>query len=358
MTARIVQGRLRLLGSGIALPGERLPSADLLARIERNFDGLPVRTGHALARRLAVSHRHHSRDWLQRLESPRDGDRNPDLAALALAQALREAGVDAAGLQYLIGHTTTPAKLLPPNIAEVANRLGVAAPYVELRQACTGFANALQLAAGLLAAPGAAPVGIVGSEVGSVFFDPAALASDPSQWVNLMQMGDGAGAVVIGRDDGSPGPAIESLYFGHIGLGRNPGFLLEDGGSDYPAVRQGRVTSTFHHPFETVRDEGEALFRAGFAAAAAAGIAIDSVRYIIPHQANGQIGHWLARGMGLPVERFRGNGAVVGNLGSASIWVALDDLRRSGELAPGDRVLIVGAEATHYLYGGFVYVHG
>jgi 3-oxoacyl-[acyl-carrier-protein] synthase-3 len=33
-------------------------------------------------------------------------------------------------------------------------------------------------------------------------------------------------------------------------------------------------------------------------------------------------------------------------------------LRSSGRLKRGDRVLVLGAEATQYLYGGFVYVHG
>jgi len=49
---------------------------------------------------------------------------------------------------------------------------------------------------------------------------------------------------------------------------------------------------------------------------------------------------------------------VLGNLGSAAIWVTLDRLRRSGRLALGDRVMVLGAEASKYMYGGFLYVHG
>ena len=45
-------------------------------------------------------------------------------------------------------------------------------PHMELRQACTGFANALVIAQGLLATPGCGPVAIVGSETGSVHLDP------------------------------------------------------------------------------------------------------------------------------------------------------------------------------------------
>ena len=357
MTARIAETRLRVLGSGASLPGEPIASAALLARIGTNF-GIETRLGRALAQRLGVESRHHSRDWQTSVEAPRPGHRNPELAAAALRAALAEAGLGADALQYLIGHTTTPARLLPPNIAEVANFVGAAAPYAELRQACTGFANALQLAAGLLSVPAAAPVAIVGSEVGSVYCDPAVLPEEPGQWVNLMQMGDGAGAIVLGPDDGSAAAAIESPFFGHVGLGREPGFALEDGGSDRPALRAGQRTAQFRHAHETVLREGLGLFQAGLAAATRAGVKLDDMRYLLPHQANGLIGDWLAPALDLPRARFVGNGAAVGNLGSASIWVALHALRNSGQLAGGDRVLVLGAEATQYLYGGFVYRHG
>ncbi|GAC1628953.1 MAG: ketoacyl-ACP synthase III [Nevskia sp.] len=356
VSARILRTRLKLLGSGLALPGPAITTAALLSRIEHRF-GIPQRTGVALGRRLGVQTRHHSREWLQPFEAPRAGHRNPELAALALVDALAQAGLPAGRLQFLFGHTTTPARLLPPNISEVAGTLGIGAPYVELRQACAGFANALQLASGLLQEPSAAPVAIVGSETGSVFFDPRALTEEPGQWVNLMQMGDGAGAVVLGPDDGSGGPWLEALFFGQIGLGRPPGFTLEEGGSDYPAVRQGRVCASFHHDFEAVKQDGVDLFQAGLAAAASAGVELGALTAIVPHQANGHIGEWLSRALGIDEALFWGNGDRVGNLGSASIWVALAELRASGRLCAGDRVLFLGAEATQYLYGGFVYVH-
>ncbi len=357
MTARFAAGRVRVLGTGCALPGPPVSSRELLARIETNF-GVSVRTGMALARRLGVASRHICRDFVGRFEPPRAGNRNPELAADAVAAALAQAKLPVARLQYLIGHTTTPARLLPPNIAEVADRLNHAGPYSELRQACTGFANALQWAVSLLAAPAAAPVAIVGSETGSVYFDALALADDPGQWVNLMQMGDGAGAIVLAPDDGTSGPRLESAFFGHIGLGKRPGFSLDEGGSDYPSVRANRAVATFHHDYEAVKRDGAGLFDAGLKAARDMGIDVGALAAIVPHQANGKIGVWLARKLGLAKSMFYGNAERVGNLGSAAIWVALHDLRCSGRLKRGDRVLVLGAEATQYLYGGFVYVHG
>lgn len=357
MTARFAAGRVRVLGTGLALPGRAVSNEELLARIKHNF-GVSTRTGVALGRRLGVASRYICRDFAARFEPPRAGSRNPELAAAAVAAALEQAKLSVARLQYLIGHTTTPARLLPPNIAEVADRLNHAGPYSELRQACTGFANALQWATSMLATPGAAPVAIVGSETGSVYFDALALADDPSQWVNLMQMGDGAGAIVLAADDGTSGARLESAFFGHIGLGKRPGFSLDEGGSDYPAVREGRGVATFQHDYEAVKRDGAELFDAGLKAARDGGVDVDALAAIVPHQANGKIGEWLARRLGLAKRLFYGNAERVGNLGSAAIWAALHDLRCSDRLRPGDRVLVLGAEATQYLYGGFVYVHG
>ena len=43
--------------------------------------------------------------------------------------------------------------------------------------------------------------------------------------------------------------------------------------------------------------------------------------------------------------------ADVGNTGAASIYIALDKLRRSGRWTPGARTLLVPAEATKWFFG-------
>lgn len=357
MSAHLRRQTLAVLGSGSALPGGPISSEELIERMAMNF-GVPTRTGYALTRALGIRSRHFSRDFNDRLEAPRRGCRNPELAASALSAALRQAALEPAHLQYLLAHTATPARQIPPNVSELASIVGHSAPYAELRQACTGFANALQWAAGLLTGNESTPVAIVGSEVGSVYLDPAVL-SEPGardQWVNLLQMGDGAGAIVLGPYRGE-GPAIENPFFGHMSVGRQPAFALNDGGSDHPGLQPGRSGASFSHDFGSVRSEGPALFRAAIAETRAAGYTLQDFRYIIPHQVNARIGRWLSAETGIAPDRFFVHADRLGNLGSAAIWVALHALRRSGRLRSGDRVLALGAEATHHMYGGFVYVH-
>src|SRR6516162_7386033 len=224
--------RLKVLGMGAVLPGPPVLTSELLMRLEERFGIALLRRGTALSNRLKIRARHLSRDFQERHERPRRGHSNPELAAAALRQALEDARLEVGDLAYLIGHTTSPACMLPPNIALVADRVGFAGPYMELRQACTGFANGLIIAAGLVGAPGVKAVAIIGSETGSVYFDPQQAVEDHSQLVNLMMMGDGAAAIIVGPDDCAPGAHISGSFFGQIGLNRPPGLSLCAGGSE------------------------------------------------------------------------------------------------------------------------------
>jgi 3-oxoacyl-[acyl-carrier-protein] synthase-3 len=339
---------------GTALPGQPVTTAELLKRIEDRFGVAVSRRGAALASRLKIATRHICRDFEARREAPRLGNSNPDLAAIALRMALEEAQLKIGDLAYLIGHTTSPACLVPPNISLVSDRVGFAGPYMELRQACTGFANALVIAQGLVSTPGVKAVAIIGSETGSVYFDPQRAGEDVSQLVNLVMMGDGAAAIIVGPDDSGPGARISNNFFGQIGLGRRSGFALAAGGSDQPFAKRGSID--FEHDFEAVRASGPELFYRGAEAARALGIGVETVDHVVPHQANGRMAELLAPFLGIEQSHVFVNADSLGNTGSAAIWLALAELR--SRLDPGRRVLALGAEATKYMFGGFLYVHG
>jgi len=332
-----------VLGTGSALPGEAVASETLVDIMAARFGFSGARKALAVAERLGVTHRHIARRFDAATEEAAPGHSNPELAAAAVRAALVSAGLEVGAIGYLIAHTATPAQLLPGNVAIVADLIGYAWPHVELRQACTGFANALMIAAGLIAASDR-PVVIVGSETGSLFLDPRALDEDGGQIVNLVQMGDGAGAIVLGRPEGAPAQ-IEAAWFGAVGLGRAPG------------ISQVQGARHFDHHFQAVRTSGVRLFEAGWAAAAALECPADAADWIIPHQASGRIGAQLSSHFALGQARTFVNADRLGNTGSAAIWLALDALRR-GPLRAGERAVVLGAEATKHMYGGFAYAHG
>jgi 3-oxoacyl-[acyl-carrier-protein] synthase-3 len=349
------RGVLQVLGTGTALPGPPLTTEALLTGFAAHLSPRVAALARRLARRLAIDTRHLSRALQAPIEAVRPADSAPRLAARALIDALAVAKVGIDELGFLIGHTATPHTPLPSNTAWAADELAYSGPHVELRQACTGFAASLLLADGLLSAQ-SRTLAIVGSETGSVFFDPRRIAEDSSQLVNLVQMGDGAGAIVLSRPQHARASRIELVYYGSDGRGRLPGLAVVEGGSGAPRVTTG--VPHFSHRYGDIRTLGVELLRTSLSAAQSAGVDLATVRWIVPHQANGRMAAICAEHLGVAEERVVCEASATGNVGSAAMWIALDRLRRSGRVSEGDRVLLVGAEATKYLYGGLLYVHG
>lgn len=330
-----------MLGTGHALPGAPVDTDDLIALMADRFGLTRTREARAVAKRMTIDSRHHCRPFGAHPENARPGQTNPELVARAVNAALADAGLSVSDIGYMIGHTTTPHQPMPSNIALAADHIGYGGPHVELRQACTGFANALMIAFGLLAAPDARPVMIVGSETGSMFFDPARAAIDSGQLVNMIQMGDGAAAIVLGPVQ--PGKStLSAAWFGAIGLGVPSG------------IQRRHERLEYDHDFAAIFASGTGLFDADVAAAACHGIALADVDTIIPHQVSGRIGDHVARHFGLAPETMFVNANRLGNTGSAAIWMALAEMRAKA-MPSGHRVLALGAEATKYMYGGFLY---
>lgn len=351
---------LTVLGTGTCLPGQAVSTEALLAHVDSTFGVDVAHRGRIYAKKLNIKQRFLSRDLLAQCEAPRAGHRNPELAADAVRAALADAGLEVDDLGYLIGHTATPAMPVPSNISFVADNLAFKGPHMELRQACTGFANALVIAEGLLSNPDAKPVAIVGSETGSVFFNPDRLKDDSGQLVNMVQMGDAAAAIILCPPDSKYGEksknkgTLSKKFYGQIGLQRDPGFSLDSGGSDQPVSPTGMPE--FSHEFADVRTNGPELFMAGLRAAAECGLSVDDVDYILPHQANGLMGALMEQHLGVPQEKVVVNADMVGNTGSAAIWLAFSSTRDS--MQNGEKLLTLGAEATKYMFGGFLYTHG
>jgi 3-oxoacyl-[acyl-carrier-protein] synthase-3 len=350
VTARFSKTRLKLLGSGSALPGERVDNERLLESLERHCGATKAKLARRIAQHLGIRSRHISRD----LDRPQSGALPGFDAPTLCKQAIDASGANGS-MSFLIGHTSTPHSLLPPNVAWVADQLAYLGPYMELRQACAGFSNALVIAAAMIAEDETAVVGIVGSENGSPYFDISKDFTDREQLVNFVQMGDGAGAVVLGADDGVGEGTISDIFVGQLGNGAQPGISIEGGGSANPACSAG--LPFFRHRAGQVRSNGATLIEAGLEAISARGHALGEFDWIIPHQVNGRLAELFTEHYPETAGKVFVTADRLGNLGSAAIWASFDALRRSGKLARGQRVLILGAEASKYLYGGFVYTH-
>jgi 3-oxoacyl-[acyl-carrier-protein] synthase III len=340
---------LSLLAASAVLPPRHVTNQQLLGALEKLCGKTVTRKANIIAKRLGVKERHLVRDLDYPLSECLPS--SIDMSLAAVNNALKQVDIPISSLSYLLSHTCTPHTQVPPNAAWVADKLGLISPYLELRQACTGFANALQIASAFSSSD-PRPIVIVGCETGSVYFDINKDFITTSQIVNYMQMGDGCGAVIVQAVNG-PRQRISDIYIGQIGRDKLPGFYL-DGGSE--TIGTGKM-ARFHHNAQAVKENGEQLFELGLAAVISRGYQLDDFRYILPHQANGHIDRMMAKKLQVEPERIINDAKVLGNLGSAAIWVSLARVINSGKLTQGDKILVLGAEATKYLYGGFVYTH-
>jgi 3-oxoacyl-[acyl-carrier-protein] synthase III len=76
-------------------------------------------------------------------------------------------------------------------------------------------------------------------------------------------------------------------------------------------------------------------------AIAAAGLSVDDISWVVPHQANLRIVSAVTKNLGVAPERVIVNLDKYGNTSSASIPLALCEAWEAGKLSAGDRLLMV-----------------
>jgi 3-oxoacyl-[acyl-carrier-protein] synthase-3 len=72
-----------------------------------------------------------------------------------------------------------------------------------------------------------------------------------------------------------------------------------------------------------------------------AGLTVDDIACVIPHQANLRIIEAIGERLGIPREKVFVNVDRYGNTSAAAVAIALDEANRSGRIKAGDYVLMV-----------------
>ncbi|MFD3551851.1 3-oxoacyl-ACP synthase III family protein [Streptomyces goshikiensis] len=259
-----------------------------------------------------------------------------DLAAHALTSALRSAGITAGQLDYLIVSTSTGDSPQPPTANLVQHAVGATgAACFDVNVVCSGFVFGLELAHRLLAARPDGYAAVIGADVYSRILDHA-------DHRTTVLLGDGAGAAIVGpvRDGhGFLGSELASRGDAHRLI------RVEAGGSRIPTTPQTLADGGHYFRMEGrgVRDFvmdhvppvlDRLLRGAGFTAA--------DVDHLVPHQPNGVLLRGLVDKVGMAHAHTHRTLEKYGNVGSASVPVALDDGCRSGLIRDGDLVVMAG----------------
>jgi 3-oxoacyl-[acyl-carrier-protein] synthase-3 len=305
-------------GLGAYAPERILTNAEFETMLETSDTWIRERTG--------IRERHVAR---------RD-ETTAQMAAEASKVALAEAGFGADALDTIIFATATPDRLLPSTAVDLQALLGANnARAFDISAACSGWIYGLVMGDSLIASGGAERVLVIGAEKLTSIVD----------WTDrstAVLFGDGAGAAVLTKSDGTRG--IVSSYL------KSDGKLAEllwrpGGGTVCPPDETGKMEPHTYY----IRMAGREVFKnavrsmadAASRALESAGITGDQVDLLVPHQANIRIIEATADHANIPMERVYVNVDRYGNTSSASIPLALDEARRAGRIKPGMTVLLV-----------------
>ncbi|MFJ9174902.1 3-oxoacyl-ACP synthase III family protein [Streptomyces sp. NPDC102360] len=259
-----------------------------------------------------------------------------DLAAHAARRALDQAGVPPERVDHLIVSTSTGDYPQPPTSALVQDLLGTYdAACFDVNVVCSGFVFALEMARGLVQLKPDAIVLVVAADTYSRILDLADRRT-------AVLFADGAGAAVVGRV-----PQPYGILDTELTTRGDAHALIrvEAGGSRQPASAE-TVAGGGHH-FK-MNGRGVRDFVADNVPGALRGLVdrvgfeMADVHHFVPHQANGVMLTDLVATTGLQGAHTHRTLERYGNVGSASVPVALDDANRSGALRDGDLVLMAG----------------
>lgn len=303
--------RSRIVGTGSFLPPRVVTNDELSKKLDTSDAWIHDRTG--------IRQRHIA-DQSQA---------SSDLALEASRRALDAAGVKAADIDLIIVATSTPDFIFPSTACLLQAKLGVkGCAAFDVQAVCSGFIYGLATADNFIRAGTHKRALVVGAEVFSRILDWNDRAT-------AVLFGDGAGAVVLAAGD-APGIHGSVLHAD----GSQVGILSVPGN-----VCGGKIIGS---PF--LQMQGKEVFKLAVRVldesarevVTAAGMKLEDIDWLIPHQANVRILEATAKRMGLPRERLVVTVDHHANTSAASVPLALDEYVREGKIKPGHRVMLQG----------------
>ena len=324
------EGGVGIVAMGAALGEDVVDTAELAAR--HGWDEATVARIHKGA---GVERRHHA--------SP--GTTTADLGARAARAALALTAHTPARLLLATASPDTPVPAGAPRIAARLGWTGRAA--ADVGAACSGFLYGLDLAARCVLT-GDSSVLLVAADVRS-----RAVPWDRPGTAALF--GDGAGAAVVART--APGTGLLATWLQADGR-RADAVQIPAGGSREPispeALDAGRHLLHMDEGPQLFLEAVEGMVEAGSACLRLLGLGWEDVDVVVPHQPNARVVERIHRFARIPADLVFSNVRDRGNMGGATVAVALHEAVTGGAVRPGSRVLLLSAGAG--FTGGAAYL--
>ncbi|HET9869377.1 MAG TPA: beta-ketoacyl-ACP synthase III, partial [bacterium] len=253
--------RAGFLGTGSYLPEEVLTNQDMEKIVETTNDWIVARTG--------IKERHRA--------APTQA--TSDLAVEAAKKALDAAGLKPTDIQLIIVATITADMPTPSTACLVQSKLGAPqAAAFDVSAACSGFVYGLAIAKAFVESGMYRNILLIGAEKLTAFVDWKDRGS-------CVIFGDGAGAAVIGPVAEGQHEILSSFM---VANGQEADLLKIPGGGSLTPASPDSLTQGLHYlkmqGKETFKVAVKVMADAILEALRLAGLTLDQVSLIIPHQ--------------------------------------------------------------------------
>jgi 3-oxoacyl-[acyl-carrier-protein] synthase-3 len=311
------KGGIGIIGFGAYVPDRIITNRDLEKEVDTTDEWIRKRTGICERRKLE------------------DGVPAYTMGVEAARKALENAGISAEELDLIIVTTVAPDYLTPSMSCLIQRELGaVNAAAFDLNAACAGMVYGMTVARQFVETNFYRNVIVIGCEGLSRIID----------WKDrntCILLGDGAGAVVIGRVE--EGYGMLSAVLGADGWqGHNltvPCCYISETDLEKRPNENKRVM--WMDGSEVFKFAVRIMAEATLSVVHKAGLRLQDIKLIIPHQANIRIIEGASKRLGFPMEKIVSNVETYGNTSSASIPIALSEKYVQQSLKKGDYVVFV-----------------
>src|SRR5437762_4330354 len=326
-----------ITGSGIGIP-KNVVKNDILSRLMDTSDEW-IRT------RSGVEERRYADD----------GEGSADLGIIAAQNAMNAAGVTTSDIDAIVFATMTPNFYFPGNGPLVQAKMGFAEiPTYDIRQQCSGFLYALDLADSLLQSRKYKRILVIGADVHTPLMpwhrgwevtitkDDREIAKEDYEFNTKIRdrtvlFGDGAGAVVVEASENVDRGLLAAKLFTN---GSNIGALYMKGGTQKrPMLTPEAVVNGDLIPImegrEVFKQAVSKMPEAVRAVCETAGVSVSDIDVLLIHQANLRIIEAVAKQLALPPEKVPHNIERYGNTTAGTLPILFHECVQDGRIKPG-----------------------
>lgn len=299
----LVKDGLKILGVGSYIPPKVVTNDDLSKIVDTNDEWISTRTG--------IRQRHFV-----------ENERNQDMAIAAAKMALEDSGIDKNLVGACIVATICPDNVTPSVACSLQKELELPTdiPCFDINAACSAFMYGLSIARGLLMQSDKKYAIVVGSEVLSRILNMEDRAT-------CILFGDGAGAAVVELSD--------NKFYSVLGSKGEEDVIRCINKDDEIRYVTMNGSDVFKFAVLTVPKVLKEL-------SDKSGVTFDEIDAFVLHQANKRIIEAVAKKCKQDMSKFFINLDKYGNTSSASIPIALTEMKQNGLIKPGMKMLCVG----------------